>query len=553
MTKRVVVLKDRYVDSVVQMSASRAMMDVDGVEWAAAAMGTPANLETLSSRGFDTGEFEATANDCFLAVDAASDDALDPALDVGRKALAGGTANGAGGGGAAPAGPERPRSMTEALDALGSGANLAIVSVPGDYAALEAHKALSAGLHVLLFSDNVPLDQEVELKERAEAAGLLVMGPGAGTAMLGRTGLGFANVVAGETAPAACALPGNGENPGADQAAGTDSRPGVGVVAAAGTGAQEVAALLDRGGARVTAIIGVGGRDLSETVGGRMAKSGLRALRADAGTDAILLVSKPPSEGVAKDVLAEAGGLHLPPPHKPAVAALIGLAEPVPTPEGVRLASTLEGGATRLLAELGLPPLDLDGGLRAAVTEAISGLPAQRQLVRGLFSGGTLCYEALVILSGILGPVYSNTPIRKGWGLPAPDGAHVCLDLGEEEYTKGRPHPMIDPEARIEHLRVEGARPDVAVVLLDVVLGYGSHDDPAGRLAPVCAEIRAGGQGPAVVAYVLGTDGDPQDLAAQRATLVDAGCIVPPTAGRAALAAAALAARRPELVEETLS
>jgi FdrA protein len=269
----------------------------------------------------------------------------------------------------------------------------------------------------------------------------------------------------------------------------------------------------------------------------------------------VLLVSKPPSEGVARAVLAEAGGLHLPPqaPVKPAVAALVGLAEPVPTPEGVRLASTLEGGATSLLAALGLPPLDLDAGLKAAVTEAMAALPDERCLVRGLFSGGTLCYEALVILSGILGPVYSNTPIHKAWGLPAPDGAHVCLDLGEEEYTKGRPHPMIDPEARIEHLRVEGARADVAVVLLDVVLGYGAHDDPAGQLAPVCAEIRAGGRGPTVVAYVLGTDRDPQGLAGQRAKLAEAGCIVPPTAGRAALAAAALAARRPDLVAEPLS
>jgi FdrA protein len=532
MSRRVVVLKDRYVDSVVQMSASRAMMDVDGVEWAAAAMGTPANLDTLAGRGFDTGSFEATANDCFLAVDA-SDAALEAALEVGRKALAGGADGERSGGPAGAAAAERPRSFTEAIDAIGARAsggqakppNLAIVSVPGDYAALEAHKALSAGLNVLLFSDNVSLEEEVELKERAEQAGLLVMGPGAGTAMLGGTCLGFANVMSG---------------------AEPDRRPGVGVVAAAGTGAQEVAALLDRGGARVTAIIGVGGRDLSETVGGRMAKSGLRALGADPGTDAVLLVSKPPSEAVAKAVLAEAAG-------KPAVAALVGLAEPVPTPEGVRLASTLEGGAVSLLAALGLPPLDLDAGLEAAVTEAIAALPGDRQLVRGLFSGGTLCYEALVILSGILGPVYSNTPINKGWGLPAPDGAHVCLDLGEEEYTKGRPHPMIDPEARIEHLRAEGARPDVAVVLLDVVLGYGAHDDPAGRLAPVCAEIRAGGQGPAVVAYVLGTDNDPQGLAGQRTTLTEAGCIVPPTAGRAALAAAALAARRPDLVKERLS
>jgi len=535
MSHRVVVHKDRYVDSVVQMSASRAMMEVDGVNWAAAAMGTPANLATLADRGFDTGSFEATANDCFLAIDADSDDAVDPALEAGQKALGAGPGGKKSSGLAGAAEAERPRSFTEGIDALDEQANLAIISVPGDYAALEAHKALTAGLHVLLFSDNVSLEEEVELKERAERAGLLVMGPGAGTAMLGRTGLGFANVVSGAGTDPDTAADGEG-----------DSRPGVGVVAAAGTGAQEVAALLDRGGARVTAIIGVGGRDLSETVGGRMARSGLRALRADPGTDAVLLVSKPPSEAVAKAVLAEAAG-------KPAVAALIGLAEPVPTPEGVRLASTLEGGATTLLAALGLPPLDLDAGLKAAVTEAIAALPDARRLVRGLFSGGTLCYEALVILSGILGPVYSNTPIRTGWGLPAPDGAHVCLDLGEEEYTKGRPHPMIDPEARIEHLRVEGARPDVAVVLLDVVLGYGSHDDPAGRLAPVCADIRAGGQGPAVVAYVLGTDNDPQDLIRQRKTLVEAGCIVPPTAGRAALAAAALATRRPDLVEERLS
>jgi FdrA protein len=531
MSRTVEVHKDRYVDSVVQMSASRAMMEVDGVEWAAAAMGTPANLETLAGKGFDTNSFDATANDCFLAIDAASDDALGAALEAGKQALAGGADRGQAGGLAGAAAAERPRSFSEAVDAVGAEANVAIVSVPGDYAALEAHKALSAGLHVLLFSDNVSLEEEVELKERAEAEGLLVMGPGAGTAMLGGTCLGFANVVRGADA---------------DEASGADRRPGVGVVAAAGTGAQEVAALLDRGGARVTAIIGVGGRDLSETVGGRMAKSALRALRAHAGTDAVLLVSKPPSEAVAKAVLAEAAG-------KPAVAALIGLAEPVPTPEGVRLASTLEGGATGLLSALGLAPLDLDAGLEAAVTEMITTLPDERRLVRGLFSGGTLCYEALVILSGLLGPVYSNTPIRKGWGLPAPDDAHVLLDLGEEEYTKGRPHPMIDPEARIEHLRDVGARPDVAVVLLDVVLGYGAHDDPAGRLAPICADIWAGGAGPAVVAYVLGTDSDPQDLAGQREKLVEAGCIVPQTAGRAALAAAALADRRPDLVDKQLS
>src|SRR5688572_10668389 len=262
MSRTVEVHKDRYVDSVVQMGASRAMMDVDGVEWAAAAMGTPANLETLAGKGFDTNSFDATANDCFLAIDAASDDALGAALEAGKKALAGGADGGQAGGLAGAAAAERPRSFSEAVDAVGAEANVAIVSVPGDYAALEAHKALSAGMHVLLFSDNVSVKEEVELKERAEAEGLLVMGPGAGTAMLGGTCLGFANAISGA-----------GELHLPPPGTGADTRPGVGVVAAAGTGAQEVAALLDRGGARVTAIIGVGGRDLSETVGGRMAKS----------------------------------------------------------------------------------------------------------------------------------------------------------------------------------------------------------------------------------------------------------------------------------------
>src|SRR5205814_6457643 len=373
------------------------------------------------------------------------------------------------------------------------------------------------GLHVLLFSDNGTVSDEVALKRRASGLGRLVMGPGAGTAMLGGVGLGFANAV------------GNGP---------------VGVVAAAGTGAQEVMTLLDRWGIGVSQVIGVGGRDLSAQVGGLMARDAVRALDADPGTEVILLVSKPPDEDVARTVIGASRGT-------PVVAACLGMSAPDGMLAGASLAATLEGGALRVAEILGRDVPDLSRGPEAEA--AIARVGAGRTAVRGFFTGGTLCYEAQVILSQALGPVYSNIPLQSGLGLPAPDGAHVCLDLGEEEYTKGRPHPMIDPEARIEHLTREGARPDVAVVLLDVVLGYGAHDDPAGRLAPVCAEIRAGGRGPAVVAYVLGTDGDPQGLAGQRATLAEAGCIVPLTAGRAALAAAALAARRPALVEEPLS
>lgn len=516
--RQVRLFRDAYVDSVLQLAATRAMRETDGVEWAAAAMATPANLETLAGQGFADPSLEAaSANDCFLAVAARGETEAGSALAEGEAALFGGRGDrgrrGPGLGGAA-GGPPVPRSLEEAAATL-PGANLAVVSVPGDYAALEAHKALSAGLHVLLFSDNVPLEEEVELKTRAESLGLLVMGPGAGTAMLGGTGLGFANAA---------------------------RRGRVGVVAAAGTGAQEAMSLLDRWGAGVSHVIGVGGRDLSEAVGGRMARLAVRALQDDPATEAVLLVSKPPAEAVARAVVGEARG-------KPLVAALIGLPAPIPVPEGVRLATTLEEGVTATLEVLGLPRPDPARGLAEAVEDACRRLAPERTLVRGLFSGGTLCYESLVILSKLLGPVHSNTPIRPGWDLPAPPGSHVCLDLGEEEYTRGRPHPMIDPEARLELLRKEGADPAVAVVLLDVVLGHGAHPDPAGRLAPACAELTAGGAaGPVVVAYVLGTEGDPQDLEAQRRTLAEAGCLLPSTAARASLAAGALATRQAGLV-----
>jgi FdrA protein len=279
MTTGVRIFRDRYLDSVLQLSGTRAMLQVSGVEWASAAMATAANLQILSELGFDRADFGgARANDLFLAVRASTDDDLSAGLAVGERALFSDHAAGAGGSSAAP---RAARTMGEVLD-WQPGTNVAIVSVPGEYAAIEAHKALSAGLHVLLFSDNVSLDDEIELKRRAATLGRLVMGPGAGTAMLGGVGLGFANVV----------------------------KPGrVGVVAAAGTGAQEAMSLLDQWGAGVSHVIGLGGRDLSEAVGGTMAKLAIKALAEDPATEAILLVSKPPDERVAREVVGLAGAI----------------------------------------------------------------------------------------------------------------------------------------------------------------------------------------------------------------------------------------------------
>jgi FdrA protein len=502
------IFRDTYLDSVLQLAGARAMREAGGVDWAAAVMGTPENVEALRDQGIDPADIaDAGANHLVLAVRAAddTDDAeVEAAFGAGMRAMFGRP-----GERATTATDEPPRSLEEALGRQPA-STVAVVSVPGDYAALEAHKALAHGLDVLLFSDNVSLADEIALKEHAARRGRFVMGPGAGTALLGGVGLGFANAV----------------------------RPGpVGVVAAAGTGAQEAMALLDRWGVGVSHVVGLGGRDLSDEVGGRMAALALAALRDDPATEVILLVSKPPARSVARRLLAPAGGT-------PLVAALVGLAGDLPVPDGVSLADTLEGGVVRTLDRLGVAPPDLTRRHGPELAALIAALAPGRTTVRGLFSGGTLCFEALVLLGRFLGPVWSNTPIDKRYGLPAPDRASVCLDLGEEEYTKGRPHPMIDPQARVDMIRAAGDDPDVAVVLLDVVLGHGSHPDPAGLLAPVCAEISGPG-GPRVVAYVLGTDRDPQGYRGQVGALVDAGCVVTETAARAALAAAAIATRDP--------
>jgi FdrA protein len=300
-----------------------------------------------------------------------------------------------------------------------------------------------------------------------------------------------------------------------------------------------VMTLLDRWGIGVSSVVGVGGRDLSGAVGGRMAADAVRALDDDPGTEVILLVSKPPDPAAARAAITASK-------RTPVIAACLGMAAADGLPADTPFATTLEEGALLVARRLGAPVPDLAEGLASLVETAVTKAGPARTAVHGFFTGGTLCYEAQIVLTKRLGPVYSNIPLRPDLGLPAPPGAHVCLDLGEEEYTRGRPHPMIDPTARREIMQDQARGGDVAAVLLDVVLGYGSHPDPAGEIAATCADIAA--DGAAVIAYVLGTQGDPQDYGRQRRILRDAGAIVTQTAAQAARVAAAIAARRPGLV-----
>jgi FdrA protein len=502
---------DTYLDSVVQMMGTRAMEECDGVVWAAAAMASAGNLEQLQAEGFDPVHWNgASPGDLLLAVKCDTDSTAEQAIAAAEAVMFAERASRVEALGIAP------RSIAAAMRVQPDSA-IAIISIPGGYAALEAHKALAAGLDVLLFSDNVSREDEIALKEHARIRDRFLMGPGAGTAMLSDIGLAFANVVR--------------------------SGP-VGVMAAAGTGAQEAMALLDRWGVGVTAVVGLGGRDLNSDIGGRMASMALEVFDADPATEVILMVSKPPAPDVARALLGVTRGT-------PVVAALMGVDADLEVADGITVVDTLEGGVLATLDVLGhrAPDTTVTHGPR--IEDVIGRLGSERKTIHGLYSGGTLCYEALVLLGRFFGPVYSNTPIDKSLGLPAPQGASILLDLGEEEYTKGRPHPMIDPEARLELLAQSGADPSVAAILMDVVLGHGSHPDPAGVLAPLCREIMSSG-GPQVVTYVLGTDADPQHYLTQVAVLVEAGCIVTETAAHAALVAAAIAKRDPQLASLVL-
>ena len=487
MTQLVRVERGRYHDSVTLMRASAAGTGLGGVGAVIAAMATELNLGLLADGGFSVPE--VTPDDLVVAVLADDDAAAQAAVAAVERVLTERPA-------AARAGsPAVPLHTVEAALARAPEAGVVVVSVPGRHAYVEAVAAVRAGRHVMVFSDGVDVAAEVALKREAAAAGVLVMGPDCGTVILGGVGLGFANVV----------VPGP-----------------VGIVTASGTGAQQLCGLLDGAGLGVRHVLGVGGRDLSAAVGGASTLAALAALDDDPAVDVIAVVSKPPDPAVAERVAAAAAVCRT-----PVVLAMVGPGRP-----------TLTVAAADIAGALGVT-------LGAPTSWDPAAAPAPRPgPILGLYGGGTSCIEALGILE-LVGPVRSNVhpdTSRRIGPDDDPAGAHVLLDLGDDELTVGRPHPMIDPAAVADRLAAAVAtaadtrRP--GVVLLDVVLGHGAHPDPAAVLAPAVDAARHAGV--AVVVALVGTAGDPQGLEHQAGTLVAAGAAVHRSNAHAAQRAAAL-------------
>jgi succinyl-CoA synthetase alpha subunit len=492
-----VLKRNTYQDSVTLMRVSQEMASVPGVARASVAMATEANLQLMRRAGLLDETVIASSSDLLAVVEAESKEAVENALAVLERALA-----------PAPGfrivAPDESGDLSDALAIL-PGANLAVISVPGEYAGAEALKALKRGLNVMVFSNRVPLEQECCIKEYGDRRGLLVMGPDAGTCIIDGVPLGFANAV---------------------------RRGPVGLVGASGTGLQEVSVLVHRLGGGISQAIGVGSRDLHERVGARSLLRALDWLAADDDTKVVVVLAKQASAEVRARVISRLAALG-----KPTVVNFPGsrleqegfrIIEVSSFEEAARQAVFFAGGNPADAHGLSLPTQQL---LEYAEAES-TGFARGQRYVRGLFSGGSLAQEAESVLAAYLGRVYSNLSPDSPAYLADPweSREHSVIDFGADEFTAGRPHPMIDLRLRAERIVREAHDPSVAVILLDVILGYGAHPDPAGGLADAITEARriarVVGRKLVVAASVCGTEGDPQDLVAQERKLREAGALV---------------------------
>lgn len=501
--KKIIIKKDSYYDSVFLMLASKAVKKISGVIEAVASMGTETNVGLLKDIGFDAKEFEGVRpNDLIMAMEAETKEIMEEAFQaveefLNKKRHSTGEED-----------TYQPVNLENAIRFLPQ-SNLVLISVPGAYAAREARLALNNGLHAMIFSDNVSIDDEIKLKKIAQEKGLLMMGPDCGTAIINQTPLCFANTV----------------------------RQGdIGLVAASGSGLQEVTCCIDKLGSGISQALGTGGRDLKDPrVGGRMMKMGIQALSHDDRTKVIVVISKPPAPELARQVISD-----LTKTGKPCVVCFLGQEKRHPE-KNLTFAENLEETA-RLAVELSSGSQDRDGVFAVSsktidqiVAGEINKKTTQQKYLRGLYVGGTLADEARISFEQQCIEIYSNIHPDKAFRLKDPKVSqnHTIVDLGDDAFTVGRPHPMIDPSIRDERLEVEIPDSEVAVILMDFVLGYGAHENPAGQVQQFLNKARSDNlyqwETLSIITSITGTDEDFQDMAKQKKLLESMNCIVMPS------------------------
>ena len=517
MVLKYLIRKNAYYDSVTLMIITREVKKIEGVKEVIVGMGTELNKELAGNLNLLTLDLQKiTPNDFFISLDSVDDDIAEGAFAFVDELLNKKKAESE---------DYQPSTIESALKYMPD-ANLVLISLPGKYAAREVKNALLNDKHVMLFSDNVALEEEIDLKKLARQRGLLMMGPDCGTAIINHVALAFANVV---------------------------RKGSIGIVGASGTGIQEVTVMIDKLGSGISQAIGTGGRDLKAEVGGIMMIEGLKALQNDPLTEVIVLISKPPDKEVARKVLSI-----LKEGKKPSVVYFVGGDPGVIKEFGFIPGLSLEDTAHKAVAiAKGLPVEEFTGfsvnGIDKIIQEETKKLKEKQRYIRGLYTGGTLCDEAMIILSALIGDIYSNIPLKPEGKLSDINKSyrHSLIDLGDDEFTRGKPHPMIDPYVRQERILSEAKDREAAIILMDFVLGFGSNPDPAGEMIPYirkAGEIAAkDGRHICMISSVCGTEEDPQNLIEQERKLKEEGVIVMPSNAQAVRLAAAIVLSRSKI------
>ena len=495
MTSGFVIRKNSYYDSVFLMMISKRIADAPGVQRNAVLMGSDGNKALLSNIGIqDTRIDAAQPNDLIVAVIADTPQIVNDVLDRLDDYLQGSVQS---------ASASNLHSFEDGL-AQRPDANLVMISVPGEYAAREAHKALESGLNVFLFSDNVSIDDELALKQIAAGKYLLVMGPDCGTSLIGGAGLGFANVV---------------------------RKGSIGVIGASGTGLQEFTNQVHNAGFGISHAIGTGSHDLSDQIGGLTALTALDALEADPQTKVIALISKPPGAKTLAKLSKRLKNCK-----KPVVGCFLGVQNEIEPSTFFQRARVIDDAVRLSIMQVEDKPVSWQDPFTPPESERMSqemtSWSSQQKYIRGLFAGGTFCYQSQQIFRDAGIPVYSNAPLDLKYKLADPDHSieHTIIDMGADHYTVGKPHPMIDGTMRKQRILAEGRDPQVAILLLDFILGYNASMDPVGELLEAIFEAKkaaqARGGALTVVASICGTDDDPQDLSLQTKALQESDVIV---------------------------
>ncbi|MFI3213523.1 MAG: acyl-CoA synthetase FdrA [Eubacteriales bacterium] len=490
---RTIVKKGSYQDSVVLMLLTNKIAAMEGIDKVSIMMGTPSNKVLFKTSGLETKDLlDASANDMVIVVDSI-EDMMEQVLEETERFLKNQAAK---------------NQETEKNDAVKTWAkakeklpeaNLCVISIPGAYAALEADRALDENLNVFMFSDNVSKEDELALKKKAHKKGLLVMGPDCGTGIIQGVPIAFTNHV---------------------------SKGNIGIVGASGTGIQELTTIIDRLGAGVTNAIGTGGRDLASEIGGITMLDAINAMEQDDDTKVVIVISKPPAKDVRDKMVKRLEGFT-----KPVITLFLG-EKPEVHEEGFYHAYTLDEAA-RIAVDLSRKG-ESKGELVLSVDEIpkefsceTSFRKEEMKTIRGYYSGGTLAAEAAMMIRDTLS--IPNTSGKSEGYMLHTDG-HVIIDLGDDIYTQGKPHPMIDPTKRAECMKEAATDESTGVILFDVVLGYGSHEDMAASLLPSIMELQEEAKKADrtlyFVATVCGTKKDIQNYDYQVKVLEGAGVIV---------------------------